>query len=78
MCVMKNKTSGDPEKNNDTDYLLWIFIVIIGIIIIIITICIVKKSGVVKIAVLIIKKFQQNLKQKHLLIHKNSFENLYV
>ena len=41
---MKNKTSGDPEKNNDTDYLLWIFIVIIGIIIIIITICIVKKT----------------------------------
>ena len=40
---MKNKTSGDPEKNNDTDYLLWIFIVIIGIIIIIITICIFKK-----------------------------------
>ena len=67
MCVMKNKTSGDPEKNNDTDYLLWIFIVIIGIIIIIITICIVKKIWCSKDSGSYIQEISTELEEKALI-----------
>ena len=46
MCInINNKTSGggEQDKENDNDYLLWVFIIIIGMALIILTICIFKK-----------------------------------
>jgi hypothetical protein len=46
MCInINNKTSGggEQDKENNNDYLLWVFIIIIGMALIILTICIFKK-----------------------------------
>ena len=43
ICEFPTKKSGGESGNKDVDYMLWIFVGLIGLIIIVISICICKK-----------------------------------
>ncbi len=44
ICESNNKKGGDDGKGDkDVDYMLWIFVAIMGVLLIIITICICKR-----------------------------------